>query len=132
MRAFAGAWPGTVIVQQPAVQFVRRLGAQMSPANSTIVQAPLAQMAGTASMVQAPLAQLPWYHHLTLLDKLTTTAERLWYAARAVEHGWSRTKSRRACTNARATRSRILKPRCRLRNPTSPKASRKILISLIF
>jgi predicted nuclease of restriction endonuclease-like (RecB) superfamily len=40
--------------------------------------------------VQAPLAQLPWYHHVALLDKLETSDDRLWYAAKAVEHGWSR------------------------------------------
>ena len=29
-------------------------------------------------------------HHCLLLDKLNTAAERLWYAAKAVENGWSR------------------------------------------
>jgi predicted nuclease of restriction endonuclease-like (RecB) superfamily len=42
------------------------------------------------SITQAPLAQSTWYHHVTLLDKLADSAERLWYATRAVEHGWSR------------------------------------------
>lgn len=41
-------------------------------------------------IVQAPLAQTPWYHHLALMEKLKGRAERLWYAARVVEHGWSR------------------------------------------
>ncbi len=41
-------------------------------------------------IVQAPLAQLTWYHHLALIEKLDDKAVRLWYAARAVEHGWSR------------------------------------------
>ncbi len=40
--------------------------------------------------VQAPLAQITWYHHLSLLTKLLTLQERLWYAAKAVENGWSR------------------------------------------
>jgi predicted nuclease of restriction endonuclease-like (RecB) superfamily len=40
--------------------------------------------------VQAPLAQLPWYHQLALLQKLDDVDLRLWYAAAAVEHGWSR------------------------------------------
>jgi predicted nuclease of restriction endonuclease-like (RecB) superfamily len=38
----------------------------------------------------APLAQLSWYHHQALLDKLTSRDERLWYAAQAAQHGWSR------------------------------------------
>jgi predicted nuclease of restriction endonuclease-like (RecB) superfamily len=41
-------------------------------------------------VVQAPLAQLTWYHHLALIEKLDDKAVRLWYATRAVEHGWSR------------------------------------------
>ena len=41
-------------------------------------------------ITQAPLAQLTWYHHVTLLDKLSGQPERRWYAARTVEHGWSR------------------------------------------
>lgn len=33
---------------------------------------------------------MPWFHLCTLLDKLGTRAEREWYLAKAVEHGWSR------------------------------------------
>jgi predicted nuclease of restriction endonuclease-like (RecB) superfamily len=40
--------------------------------------------------VQAVLAQLPWYHQVALLDKLRTAEERQWYAAQAIENGWSR------------------------------------------
>lgn len=42
------------------------------------------------AMLQAPLATLPWYHQIALLEKLDDTEARLWYAAAAVEHGWSR------------------------------------------
>lgn len=40
--------------------------------------------------VQAVLAQLPWYHQLALLEKLHTEDARRWYAAKAIEHSWSR------------------------------------------
>jgi predicted nuclease of restriction endonuclease-like (RecB) superfamily len=40
--------------------------------------------------VQGVLAQLPWYHQLALLDKLRSEDERRWYAAKAIEHNWSR------------------------------------------
>jgi len=64
MRAFAEAWPDGLFVQQP-----------------------VAQTGGSAaSIVQAPLAQLTWYHHITLLEKLDTKSDRLWYIAKAVEH----------------------------------------------
>lgn len=42
------------------------------------------------AIVQQAAAQLPWFHLCTLLDKLRTPAEREWYLAKAVEHGWSR------------------------------------------
>jgi predicted nuclease of restriction endonuclease-like (RecB) superfamily len=41
-------------------------------------------------IVQASLAQLSWYHHIALLEKLDRPEQRLWYAAKALEHGWSR------------------------------------------
>ena len=40
--------------------------------------------------VQEVLAQLPWYHQLALLDKLDSADQRRWYAAKAIEHNWSR------------------------------------------
>ena len=43
-----------------------------------------------SEVVQGSLAQLPWYHHVALLDKLDDQLTRKWYAAHAVENGWSR------------------------------------------
>src|SRR5699024_835445 len=40
--------------------------------------------------VQEVLAQLPWYHQVALLDKLDDPEDRRWYAAKAIENGWSR------------------------------------------
>ena len=42
------------------------------------------------AIVQEVLAQLPWYQNLALLEKLDTPDDRLWYAAKTLEHGWSR------------------------------------------
>ena len=36
------------------------------------------------------VADIPWGHNQTLLFKLKDQAQRLWYAAKTVEHGWSR------------------------------------------
>jgi predicted nuclease of restriction endonuclease-like (RecB) superfamily len=44
----------------------------------------------SSAIVQQVVAQLPWGHNVTLLDKLGDQDFRLWYAARAVENGWSR------------------------------------------
>jgi len=85
MRTLAEAWPETLITQQPVAQLPER------KSEPSIGQASLARVPGSMSpIVQAPLAQLPWYHHLALLDKLDRPTDRLWYAAMAVEHGWSR------------------------------------------
>lgn len=42
------------------------------------------------AIVQAALAQITWYHNLTLIQKLDNEGDRLWYARKVVEHGWSR------------------------------------------
>lgn len=34
--------------------------------------------------------QLPWFHIVVLLTQVPEQSERQWYAAKAVEHGWSR------------------------------------------
>jgi predicted nuclease of restriction endonuclease-like (RecB) superfamily len=41
------------------------------------------------AIVQAPLAQITWYHNIALLEKVSTEADRLWYARHVVQHGWS-------------------------------------------
>jgi predicted nuclease of restriction endonuclease-like (RecB) superfamily len=40
--------------------------------------------------VPRPVAQIPWGHIRILLDKLDDADMRLWYAAKAAEHGWTR------------------------------------------
>ena len=41
-------------------------------------------------IVQEVLAQVTWYHNIALLEKLKSPEERLWYAQKTVEQGWSR------------------------------------------
>jgi predicted nuclease of restriction endonuclease-like (RecB) superfamily len=45
---------------------------------------------GDEGIVQRPIEQLPWGQNITLLTKLGDQEARLWYARKAVEHGWSR------------------------------------------
>lgn len=40
--------------------------------------------------VQEVLAQITWYHNITLLEKLDLPSDRVWYARKAIENGWSR------------------------------------------
>ena len=40
--------------------------------------------------VQQAVAQIPWGHNVVLMDKLSKSEERLWYAERSAENGWSR------------------------------------------
>ncbi|WDF79051.1 PDDEXK nuclease domain-containing protein [Mucilaginibacter sp. KACC 22773] len=54
------------------------------------LQAPLAKLESTSSILQVPLAKLPWYHHITLLDKVKDGNERLFYIEQSVKNGWSR------------------------------------------
>jgi predicted nuclease of restriction endonuclease-like (RecB) superfamily len=42
-----------------------------------------------AGIVQEALAQIPWYHHIALLEKCDSAAERLWYARQSAANGWS-------------------------------------------
>lgn len=43
-----------------------------------------------AEFVQQAVARLPWGHNVVLLDRLPGPETRLWYATKALEHGWSR------------------------------------------
>lgn len=80
-------------------QVVNRLSADLkhafpestgfSPRNLRYMRA-LAAAWPEVEIVQRSAAQLPWRHHQHLLDKLEDTDSRLWYAAQAVEQGWSR------------------------------------------
>ena len=40
--------------------------------------------------MQQVVAQIPWGHNTVLLDKLSSPEERLWYAEKVIENGWSR------------------------------------------
>ncbi len=73
----------------------------LSPPVTEFPPEPLAESVGgtgSAQILPEPLAELPppellgitWYHNVTLLEKLSDAATRLWYARRAAQHGWSR------------------------------------------
>jgi predicted nuclease of restriction endonuclease-like (RecB) superfamily len=41
------------------------------------------------AIVQGPLAQITWYHNIALLEKLSKSEDRLWYARQTLADGWS-------------------------------------------
>lgn len=62
----------------------------LSPRNLLYMRA-FAEAYPGVSIVQQPAAQLPWTHNMLLLDKLRKPEGRRWYAAAALQYGWSRT-----------------------------------------
>ena len=60
-----------------------------SPRNLKYMRA-FAEAWPDAEFVQQAVAQLPWGHNLVLLDKLFDPETRRWYAAKTIEHNWSR------------------------------------------
>jgi predicted nuclease of restriction endonuclease-like (RecB) superfamily len=78
-------------------QAVAEIGEQgTADARSVILSQAVAELgeAETAShhgnALPQLVAELPWGHNVVLLEKVSTTAERLWYAEMAARHGWSR------------------------------------------
>ncbi len=52
----------------------------------------VAQAVGQVSEKGPPaaVANLPWGHNVLLFERIKDESQRLWYAAKALEHGWSR------------------------------------------
>lgn len=44
----------------------------------------------TEAFLQQPVAEIPWGHNIALMERCGDTDGRLWYAQRALDHGWSR------------------------------------------
>ena len=74
----------TVITQQP----VALIG---DDSKKIIGQQPVAQFSNKTFYVSNPsLVSVPWGHHITLIDKISDTEERLWYINKTIENNWSR------------------------------------------
>ncbi|MEM9092097.1 MAG: PDDEXK nuclease domain-containing protein [Cyanobacteria bacterium P01_F01_bin.53] len=60
-----------------------------SPRNLQYMRA-LAEAYPDETIVLQVIAQIPWGHNQSLLNKLNSRPQRLWYAQKALENGWSR------------------------------------------
>ena len=76
MRAFCLAY-------QKLAQPVRELAGQPS-------EAELAQAVRVSDPPPDAVLGIPWGHNVVLFEKVKDSLERLWYASKAIEHGWSR------------------------------------------
>ena len=43
-----------------------------------------------AQLESLPIFNIPWGHNILLIQKIKDNDERLWYASKSIEHGWSR------------------------------------------
>ena len=61
-------------------------------ASPTKLPQPVAETAPrkSSTIVPQPVAEIPWGHNIVLLEKLDRTEDRVWYAERVHENGWSR------------------------------------------
>ncbi|MBD5171011.1 MAG: DUF1016 domain-containing protein [Bacteroidales bacterium] len=48
-------------------------------------------MADGKDYVDIPLTTISWYHHISLLPKINSDAERAFYILETTRNGWSRT-----------------------------------------
>ena len=61
----------------------------LSPRNLKYMRA-FAKAWPDEEIVQQLVAQIPWGHNVRLLDRISSTEERLFYVRKTVENGWSR------------------------------------------
>lgn len=43
-----------------------------------------------AKLEDLPIFYIPWGHNILIIEKIKEATERLWYAQKTIEHGWSR------------------------------------------
>lgn len=79
--------------------------------------------------VQEVLAQITWYHNIALLEKISDSQERVWYAEQTSQNGWSRNvlvhQIGAIYTGGREKRLLISSALSPPRNPTLPANSLK-------
>lgn len=89
-RQEGGGW-GAKVVERLAADLRREFPdiRGFSRTNLTYMRA-FAEAFPDEEIVQQLVGRIPWGHNIVLLDKLRERDERLWYARKTVEHGWSR------------------------------------------
>lgn len=89
MQTFASAWPFFPFTQPPVAQLPtvgQRIDCPIPQLSTAELQLIENQIIDTK---QALLLQIPWTHHMVLLDKSKTLAERIFYIKEAIKNGWT-------------------------------------------
>lgn len=81
MKRFASEYP-TFPIWQVALAKLEQLPIR----KAVLAELPCAK----SGIVQVPLAQISWYHHMSLISKVPTEAERAFYIMETAANGWSR------------------------------------------
>jgi hypothetical protein len=76
----------TIKIRSELIRIVNMQG--LSPRNLKSMRA-FAAAWPDKTIVQRVVGQIPWRSNIALLDKLNSPRERLWYAQKTVENGWS-------------------------------------------
>jgi predicted nuclease of restriction endonuclease-like (RecB) superfamily len=92
MRSFFLSYREEASSKRKSRTAVRDLETSDSKSSNTDLGSNLAQPVRDLDLAQPPavLAALPWGHNVLLIGRLKQRAQRLWYAQRAIENGWSR------------------------------------------
>lgn len=82
---------GTKVIERLSQDLKREFPALkgFSPRNLKYMRA-FAEAWPEVAMVHQLGAQIPWKHNCTILDKLKTPEQRVWYLQKTLTHGWSR------------------------------------------
>ncbi|WP_417377282.1 PDDEXK nuclease domain-containing protein [Gimesia maris] len=84
MRAFYLAYQADQTnLAQPARELLYDESSSVSAAYSELAQA-------ARELPPEPMSLIPWFHNVVIVEKVKDAVQRYWYAAKTLEHGWSR------------------------------------------
>lgn len=90
MQSFAAAWPFFPFTQSPVAQ----LPIVGQTEDSSILQPLVAKLQPNENQHieqnRSLLFQVPWTHHIIILDRVKTLAERIFYIKETIRNGWSK------------------------------------------
>jgi predicted nuclease of restriction endonuclease-like (RecB) superfamily len=91
-----GAILPQAVAELPGTNLPQVVAEFSEPASSpAVAEQPGSNLPQAVAEIPEPIlpqavAEIPWGHNIVLVEKIKDPAERLWYARRTVEHGWSR------------------------------------------